>query len=394
MKRIALLALVLAALLTVIGCGNKEPVINSFAPSSLKFAVFTGEVTQFSAQASDPDENTTLVYSWAFTSGSPSSAKGASVEWTAPDSPGTAKATLTVSDGEKTVTKTWEITVKSTAEAEVTVQLVKQDDNTPYAISGMRVVLEDKYTMMISVITDSNGKASFPTDERGTFKVVRVEGVDVTGGAEGAIGLEFVKESPLSTAAPKIVYEYSVCPTATVEPANEKVTIQCPIPSVRKVTIMKTGSVDTPDETSFYCYASESFAGRIIISNRNCDCSGGLYIRYSGVNNFMVFNLGKSTNTGHLDIYSGGTKVHGLNNIGMASDDLTIEVPGNGDWAFNANDVAFTRTADGLNDLRDSFVSFGANGSFTVFYTYNWGVANMPPDHYRFEYEVQKFEEL
>ena len=117
---------------------------------------------------------------------------------------------------------------------------------------------------------------------------------------------------------------------------------------------------------------SESFAGRIIISNRNCDCSGGLYIRYSGVNNFMVFNL-KSQQIWYLDIYSGGTKVHGLNNIGMASDDLTIEVPGNGDWATPM--MWFHPLADGLNDLRTAcFVE----QTEVLFLIPIIGAANMP----------------
>lgn len=332
-----------------------------------------------------------MTYTWVFTSGSPANAQGSSVDWAAPDSPGTAKATLTVSDGKKNVTKTWEITVKTTLDMEVAVQLVKLADNTPYAIEKMNVVLEDENGMTVSAQTDSNGKVVFPVTERGTYKVVRVEGLDVTGGVEGAAGLEFVKENPLSTSAPKIAHVYSVCPVATLEPGNEKVEIQSPIPTVRRVTILKKGSVDTPDESIFYYYASGSYAGRMIISNRNCDCNGGLYVRLNGIGNFMLFNLDQPAYTGYMTIYNDFAPVLNISSIGKISDTLTIEIPGNGDWAFTSNDTVFTRTDDGLNNSKDSFVSFGTD----VLNTYNFGGSHAPPDdHYRFDYEFQKFEEL
>jgi len=112
LKRVAYLFLAVAALIMIAGC-NKAPVINSFAPTHLEQEIYTQDPISFSVNASDPDKNTTLTYSWAFTAGTPLKATTSSVLWTAPASAGTAKAVVTVSDGKKSVTKTWEITVKA-----------------------------------------------------------------------------------------------------------------------------------------------------------------------------------------------------------------------------------------------------------------------------------------
>lgn len=111
LKRITFLVLALVLLLVITGC-NSAPVINSFTPSSLKIEAHTGETEHFSVNASDPDKNTTLTYSWVFKSGSPRSATGPAVDWTAPGDPIVTEAVVTVSDGKESVSKKWEITVK------------------------------------------------------------------------------------------------------------------------------------------------------------------------------------------------------------------------------------------------------------------------------------------
>lgn len=114
MKRITFLLFALVLLLVISGC-NSAPTINSFSPSSSKITVNTGETIHFSVSASEPDKNTTLTYSWVFKAGSPLSATGFAVDWTAPDAPTTTEAVVTVSDGKKSVTKKWEITVKESS---------------------------------------------------------------------------------------------------------------------------------------------------------------------------------------------------------------------------------------------------------------------------------------
>ncbi|HCF91192.1 MAG TPA: hypothetical protein DER58_01730, partial [Firmicutes bacterium] len=156
--------------------------------------------------------------------------------------------------------------------AEITVQLVKLSDNTPYAVSQMKVFLEDENGKVSSALTDANGKVVFPVTELGKYKVIRVEGLDVTGGAEGAIGREFVKASPISTSVPQNDHVYTAWPTVTIVGKKDQVEIQSPIPTVRKTTILKAESVDTPDEANFKYYVPQATAGRLIIRNKNCDC--------------------------------------------------------------------------------------------------------------------------
>ena len=110
MKRIAFLVFAIVLLLLITGC-NSAPSINSFTPSSSKINALTGETIHFSVNASDPDKNTTLTYSWIFSSGSPRSATGPAVDWIAPGNATVTEAVVTVSDGKKSVTQTWAITV-------------------------------------------------------------------------------------------------------------------------------------------------------------------------------------------------------------------------------------------------------------------------------------------
>lgn len=279
--------------------------------------------------------------------------------------------------------------------AEVTVQLVKQSDNTPYAVAQMKVFLEDEKGKVASATTDATGKAVFPVTAKGKYQVIRVEGLDVTGGAEGAVGYEFVKASPISTSAPQTAHVYTVCPAATVIGKKDQVEITSPIPTVRKVTILKKGSVDTPDETNFNYYIPEAIAGRMIFSNKNCDCGGALYIYASeGTNRSMVFSLGTSEQTCTMRFWENYNAIVTLN-TGNIGDTWTIEIPGNGDWAFTSGTTAFSRNANGTNDAQDSFTSFGKSPDLLAIYTYNYGITHNPPnDHYRFDFEVQKFEEL
>jgi len=74
---------------------NQNPVIEALnAPSS----VDAGTNATLSCSASDPDGDD-LTYNWTCTSGSLSSASGASVTWTAPGTSGSSTVNVTVHDG-------------------------------------------------------------------------------------------------------------------------------------------------------------------------------------------------------------------------------------------------------------------------------------------------------
>ena len=113
LKHPALVAITILAFLLV-SCpdpvlSNQSPSIDSISTGGSTATL--GEVKTLTAVASDPDGDT-LSYSWDATGGSFSSTTGQTVNWTAPDSPGTIGITLSISDGRNpTVSHSVSITV-------------------------------------------------------------------------------------------------------------------------------------------------------------------------------------------------------------------------------------------------------------------------------------------
>jgi hypothetical protein len=105
--KLVLMSLLIVALLAGGGCFNKPPTITSLTPSATE--VTRGGSCTISCVASDPDGDA-LTYSWSATGGS-ISGNGSSVTWTAPDAVGTYSVTVTVSDGEETVSESCNIQV-------------------------------------------------------------------------------------------------------------------------------------------------------------------------------------------------------------------------------------------------------------------------------------------
>lgn len=279
--------------------------------------------------------------------------------------------------------------------AQVIVQLRNAATDAPYHIDKMRVYLELEGGGTVSGLTDANGRVAFQVSEPGAYRVIKVEGLDVTGGDEGDEGREFVKVSPLGSPVPLLVHQFTSYPSATVVNKNDSVEIQCHIPLVRRTTIVRVAHVDTPDETIYSYMVSPSFAGRVVVRNLNCDCSGGLYIRSSGApENYFVFTLNAVGTVWGMSFYSGSTSTFSIGSMGDIDETLMIEVPGNGDWAVRVGASDYARAGYGGAGTTRNFTSFGCDYNSHALDTYNYGFNNPPPDHYRFDYEFQKFENL
>ena len=76
----------------------QSPIIEGFSPEQEELTVYVGTVTDFSVAASDPDGDP-LSYSWEATAGTLEAEDSSTAKWTAPDQPGSAAVTVTVSDG-------------------------------------------------------------------------------------------------------------------------------------------------------------------------------------------------------------------------------------------------------------------------------------------------------
>jgi hypothetical protein len=110
--KLALVSLVVLTMLLAGGCFNKPPTITSLTPSATSVA--RGESCTVNCVASDPDTDDTLTYAWSATGGAVSGT-GNSITWAAPTTEGSYSVTVTVSDGEETVTDSCNITVVNSA---------------------------------------------------------------------------------------------------------------------------------------------------------------------------------------------------------------------------------------------------------------------------------------
>jgi hypothetical protein len=103
-----LVIIMLGFLVISSSCPNKAPTVTVTAnPASVYF----GQTSQLTATVDDP-EGDTVTYSWTSTSGTFTTATtGATVTWQAPNTAGTYTVTVTVGDGENTVSTNTAITV-------------------------------------------------------------------------------------------------------------------------------------------------------------------------------------------------------------------------------------------------------------------------------------------
>jgi len=109
--KLVLVSLVILTMLLAGGCFNKPPVITSLTPSTTEVA--RGGSCTVTCVATDENADDTLTYAWTATGGS-ISGTGSTVTWTAPTTEGSYSVTVTVSDGEETVSDSCNIQVVNT----------------------------------------------------------------------------------------------------------------------------------------------------------------------------------------------------------------------------------------------------------------------------------------
>ncbi len=109
--KLVLVSLVILTMLMAGGCFNKPPTITSLTPSATEVA--RGGSCTVSCVASDENTDDVLTYSWSATGGA-ISGTGSTVTWTAPTTEGSYSVTVSVSDGEETVSDSCNIMVVNT----------------------------------------------------------------------------------------------------------------------------------------------------------------------------------------------------------------------------------------------------------------------------------------
>jgi len=109
--KLVLVSLVILTMLLAGGCFNKPPVITSLTPSTTEVA--RGGSCTVTCVATDENADDTLTYAWTATGGS-ISGTGSSVSWIAPTTEGSYSISVTVSDGEETVSDSCNIQVVNT----------------------------------------------------------------------------------------------------------------------------------------------------------------------------------------------------------------------------------------------------------------------------------------
>ncbi len=109
-----LVVLLMCGILIMGGCGKKNsaPVFSSFtrSPADAELAP-TSKVT-FKVAATD-DDGDALTFSWTFSAGTPTTATGDSVVWTAPNAAKSCTVTVKCSDGEEEIDTSMVVTVRA-----------------------------------------------------------------------------------------------------------------------------------------------------------------------------------------------------------------------------------------------------------------------------------------
>ncbi|MGB5217860.1 MAG: hypothetical protein WBN66_06140 [Smithella sp.] len=235
----------------------------------------------------------------------------------------------------------------SSIHSNVRVQLRLESADVAYPVDGMTVSIQKAGGNVLSGITDTNGIAVIPVNKTGSYQVIKVEGVDATALAEGSeAGREFKKSNPLADPYPNLIHAFDgAYPSVSVTESGADYTVNATVPVINKVMVLKAGNVTSGNSGSAYIFAgTHAFAGRIMISNLNCNDSDAI-LKIISDDTDTKLNLYMNT-FGENPALTGGRFYVGesyttLNPIGSYTQTgpIYFEAPGTdgGDWALGCN---------------------------------------------------------
>lgn len=286
--------------------------------------------------------------------------------------------------------------------ANVVVQLTGGGSN--YKVDRMTVSIQKTGSVVLTGVTGTDGIARISVPEAGNYQVISVSGVDASGLALGSEGREFVKASPLADPYPNLVYTFSgTVPVVSVTVSGSDNPVSAPVPSIRKVTVLATGTA-TGSPTAIIAAGTTSFPGRVMLANIDySDIFGGIVIQSNdpNLNRLILYPNMKDGNPlirgGYF--YGGpagtGTSI-GTTSSYLQAGSIFFEAPGGGDWAlgYNLSTVELrTRNQLGGADETRNFPDFngGANSNGVL---RSFSTTGGSGQTYKFDYRIFMFTTL
>lgn len=287
--------------------------------------------------------------------------------------------------------------------ATVVIQL-QDAGNADYHVDGMTVSVQKDGGTILTGVTGTDGIARITVSETGTYNVLKVDGVDASGLAEGSdAGREFVKSNPIEDPYPNITYTLSGITVSVTSDGGYPVNVS--VPTINKVTVLATGSLVTPTDGNGQakaCAGTDDFAGRVMMSDFYSDdenCSIGIWSNDSNENRLVLY-------AGTTDIlggyFYGGNPLTGTSIGSISSYTLDrpvyFEAPGteSGDWALGCNLSAadiITRDDLGGEDSKFNFPGFDGDNGGIDDYIFNLNPTSGGTGHnYSFDYRIFRFD--
>lgn len=235
----------------------------------------------------------------------------------------------------------------SSIHSNVRVQLALEGSDVAYPVDGMNVSIQKAGGKVLSGVTDANGIAVIPVNKTGNYQVIKVEGIDASALAEGSeAGREFQKPNPLAHPYPNLIHAFDgVYPSVSVTASGADYAVTANVPVIHKVMVLKTGSVTSGNAGSAYVFAgTHAFAGRIMLSNLNCNDSDAILKIISDDGdtklNLYINTFGTTPSLTGGRFYVGESYAT-LNPISSYTQTgpIYFEAPGTdgGDWALGCN---------------------------------------------------------
>lgn len=292
--------------------------------------------------------------------------------------------------------------------AKIYIQLT--DAAIPYPVDQMTVTIQKAGGPAKTGTTNASGVATITVDETGAYDVTQVTGVDATTLAEGSVaGREFKKTNPMGNPYPYLTY---IVPALSVNVTSlgQNYNVNAPVPLINKVTVLKVGSAVSADSGEVtVTTGTAAFAGRVMISNLNCnDNTAGLQIVSSDVNGnrmHLYINI-TPVPPGTFGItdtwFFGGPAdlpTHtGFVNSYTQAGPIYFEAPGtdSGDWALGYHlsldplDLKIRNAFGGADPTRNFPAFDGGVGNFVL---RTWSTAGGGGHVYSFDYRIFQFDE-